>query len=101
MGDNTSVEVKVTSHIADLMPHQDGLNVYASSKDANGIYTIVDYKRADGILYMRSTLSNPDAKGNYQTDTWKFYDAQANVILTKTWALTYDEDGNIVSKVVA
>ena len=77
-------------------------NSYSSNIDANGIYTVVDYKRADGTLYMKSTLSNPDANSNYQTDTWQFFDvAGTTVILTVTWTLTYDADGNVISKVVS
>lgn len=74
---------------------------YASSKDANGIYTVIEYKRVDATLYMKSTLSNIDANGNYQTDTWQFYGTNgATLINTKTWTITYDADGNIISKVV-
>ncbi|MED4570306.1 hypothetical protein P9302_12555 [Brevibacillus agri] len=77
-------------------------NQYASGKDANGIYTVVDFKRVDGTLFMKSTLSNPDANGKYQTNTWQFYNAAGTaVVSTKTWTLTLDADGNIVSKVVA
>ncbi|MGC5328874.1 hypothetical protein [Brevibacillus sp. SYSU BS000544] len=75
---------------------------YASGKDGNGIYTVMDYKRSDGTLYMKSTLSNADASGNYQTMTWNFYNAAGTTIVsTKTWTLTYDADKNIVSKVVS
>lgn len=77
-------------------------NEYASGKDTNGIYTVMEYKRTDGTLYLKSTLSNPDASGNYQTMTWQFYDAAGTSVLsTKTWTLTYDADGKIVSKVAS
>ncbi|SFI89627.1 hypothetical protein [Brevibacillus centrosporus] len=77
-------------------------NQYASGKDANGIYTVVDFKRADGTLFMKSTLTNPDANGKYQTNTWQFYNAAGTAVVnTKTWTITYDADGNAVSKVVA
>ncbi|MGO0058661.1 hypothetical protein ACTID9_01105 [Brevibacillus fluminis] len=72
-----------------------------SSKDASGIYTVVEYRRiADNTLYMRSTLSNPDAKGNYQTDTRVFYKLDgATVDTTVTVTLTYDADGDLLSEV--
>ena len=89
------------SHLADIMPHQSGLNSYASVVDANGIYTVIDYKRANGTLYMKSTLSGGTSP-NYTTDTWKFYDsAGTTVIATKTWTIAYDANGKITSKVVA
>ena len=91
----------LTDHSADTMPHQSGLNLYASGLDANGVYTVCDYKRADNTLYMRSTLSGGTSP-NYTTDTWQFYNAAGTtVISTKTWTLTYDANGKITSKVVA
>lgn len=101
----------LNAHLADIVKHitsaeRDnwngyGLNSYASSKDANGIYTVMDYKRADGTIYMKSTLSGGTSP-NYTTDTWQFYDTDGTtLILTKTWTLTYDADGKITSKVVS
>lgn len=72
-----------------------------ATKDAKGIYTVVNYKRGDGTLYMKSTLSGGTTP-NYTTDTWRFYDASgATVIKTITWTLTYDTDGNVVDSVPA
>lgn len=77
-------------------------NSYSSNKDDNGIFTVVEYKRPDGTLYMKSTLSNPDTEGNYQAMTWKFYDeAGTATVDTVVWNIAYDEDGDIVSKVVS
>ncbi|GED59383.1 hypothetical protein ABER61_16085 [Brevibacillus formosus] len=72
-----------------------------SSKDANGIFKIVEYRRvADNTLYMKSTLSNPDAKGNYQTDTRVYYKTDgATVDSTVTVTISYDADGDVVSEV--
>ncbi|MHB9925631.1 hypothetical protein CF091_19720 [Clostridium botulinum] len=75
-------------------------NSYASGKDSKGVYTIIEYKNKGGALYMKSTLSNADANGNYRTDTWQFYE-NGNVINTIKWTLTYDAESNITSKVVA
>lgn len=77
-------------------------NQFASAKDTNGIYTVSEFKRTDGTLYMKSTLSNADTNGNYQTMTWQFYaDDGTTVTDTKVWAISYDADGNVISKVVA
>ena len=82
------------AHLADYA-------TYASVK-VGDVYTVVDFKRADTTLYLKSTLSNPDANGYYQTDTIKEYDsAGTTVIKTTVWTLTYDADGYIVTKVVA
>ena len=90
------------AHLADYMPHDDETNSYASSIDVNGIYTVVDFKRVDATLYLKSTLSNTDASGNYQTVTWQFYATDGTTLsLTKTWTLTYNIDNLIITKVVA
>ncbi|WP_301171018.1 hypothetical protein [Brevibacillus nitrificans] len=72
-----------------------------SSKDANGIFTIVEYRRvADNTLYMKSTFSNPDAKGNYQTDTRVYYKTDGTTVdRTDIITLLYDADGDVVSEV--
>lgn len=72
----------------------------SASKDATlGIYKIVSYKRPnDNTLYLKATLSNPDANGYYQTDTWEYYDAAGTtVVKTITWTLTYDADGIVLT----
>ena len=90
------------AHLADYMPHDDETNSYASNIDVNGIYTVVDFKRVDATLYLKSTLSNTDASGNYQTVTWQFYATDGTTLnLTKTWTLTYNTDNLIITKVVA
>jgi len=93
---------KLGEQMAHLATKLDNYNSYASNKDANGIYTVVKYKRLDNTLYLKSTLSNPDTNGNYQTDTCQFYDTDgATLVNTITWTIMYDTDGNIVSKVVS
>ena len=78
-----------------------GVNAYNSVADSNGVYTVVDYKRPNGTLFMKSTLSGGTSP-NYTTVTWKYYDtAGSTVILTKTWTITYDVNGRQVSRVVA
>jgi hypothetical protein len=75
------------------------LRVSRSGKDSNGKYTTVEYRRKkDNTLFMRSVLSNPDANGNYQTDTWSIYNAAGNAVIeTVTWTLTYDADGDFIN----
>lgn len=78
------------------------LNMYASGKDVNGVYTVIEYKRTDGTLYMRSTASNPNADGKYQTITVEYFEPDGQTKFDEeVWTITYDVDGNIVSKVVS
>jgi hypothetical protein len=72
---------------------------YKSGKDANGIFTIVEYKRADGTLFARSVLSGGTSP-QYSTRTVTYYAADgATVIDIKTYSLTYDADGDLVNEV--
>lgn len=102
------VNAKVESHkaesmqqIAELEKQLANYNSYASLKDENGIFTVVEYKRTDDTTYMKSTLSNPDTNGNYQTCTWEFYDDVGTTVLYPiTWQITYDGDGGVISEVI-
>ena len=92
----------LVSHMNDYMSHDSELSSYAGGIDANGIYTVVDFKRADNTLYLKSTLSNADVAGNYQLATWQFYQTNGTTLaLTKTWVITYDANGMTVTKVVS
>lgn len=78
------------------------LSEYASAPDAHNIYTVVDFRRANGTLYMRSTLKNPDGIGYYATAELQYYDALGTNPLQKvTWTFTYDSFGQIITKVVS
>jgi hypothetical protein len=74
-------------------------NVYKSGKDSNGIFTIVEYKRADGTLFARSELSGGTSP-QYTTRTITYYDTDGTTVLkTDTFILTYDADGELISEV--
>jgi hypothetical protein len=74
-------------------------NVYKSGKDSNGIFTIVEYKRADGKLFARSVLSGGTSP-QYTTRTVTYYAADGTTVLrTDTYTLTYDTDGDLISEV--
>lgn len=79
--------------------------VDVSSKDAvMGIYKVINYKRpiATPTLYLKATLSVPDANGYYTKDTWQYYDtAGTTVVKTVVWTLTYDVDGIVLTAVPA
>ncbi|BAD74830.1 MULTISPECIES: hypothetical protein [Geobacillus] len=73
--------------------------IYKSGKDSNGIFTIVEYKRADGTLYARSVLSGGTSP-QYTTRTITYYAANGTTVLrTDTYTLTYDTDGDLISEV--
>jgi hypothetical protein len=73
--------------------------VTKSGKDANKIYTTVNYYRPNGgTLYMTSVLSGGTSP-NYTTQTETYYAANGTtVVMTKSYALTYDSDGIVSSE---
>ncbi len=79
----------------------DNYSSHMSDEDINGVFKVVEYKRLDGTLYMKSILSNPDSKGNYRNNTWEFYDETGlNRTRTINWMLTFDKNNRLVSKEV-
>lgn len=86
-------------HQADNTPHREATTVERSGKDSEGIYVILDYKRADGTLFKKSTLSGGTSP-EYTTRTVDFYDTDGVTIAqTVTYSLTYD-DGDLISEVI-
>lgn len=73
---------------------------YRSSKDTNGIYTVVEKKRVDGTLFAKSVFSNPDAEGRPLVRTYTEYGADGitavNILI---FDLVYDNEGDWVSEV--
>lgn len=107
-GVTSPVQAQITGKANVIHTHDDSdikdYQVYASNQDATTyVYKTAQFKRtSDGSLYLQSILTNPDAYGRYQTVTMQYYDiAGTSVISTKTWALTFDALGGIISKIVA
>lgn len=75
-------------------------STYKTNQDANGIYTTVTYKRADGTVYKVSELSNA-VDGNYTTQTITYYQADGvTVDKTEVYTITYNADGDVESEVL-
>lgn len=71
-----------------------------ASVDAKGFYKVCDWLREDGTLYLKTTLSNPDVNGYYQTDTWQYYNASGTAVTkTETFAYTWDARGTKLTEV--
>lgn len=77
------------------------LSIYKTTKDANGIYTTVEWKTKGGVLRRKSVLSSPDANGNYLTQTiTKYAENGTTVTETQVFKPTYDVDGDVVNEVL-
>jgi hypothetical protein len=64
-------------------------------------YRRVEYKRSDGTLYLVTTLENFDARGYYRRMRLDFYNTGGNAIIkTQRYALDYDENGLLYSRVL-
>lgn len=96
-----TIEDQVTTNSNQIVVLSYNYNTYSSNIDSNGIFTTVDYKRSDATLYLNSTLSGGTSP-SYTTDTWTFYQADGTTVdHIVTWTLTYDSNGNVVSKVAS
>lgn len=72
---------------------------YKLNKDANGVFTEVQYKRQDGSLYMKDVLSGGTSP-DYTTRTQTYYRSDNSVIKETNFKLIRDADGDIVSEVI-
>lgn len=77
-------------------------NIAASQQDtAKNVYQVVDYKRKDGTIYMKSTLSTTNAAGQYTRLKNDYYNTTGTLVVkTVTWALNYDARGFATSKTI-
>jgi hypothetical protein len=77
---------------------QQGYKKVKSGKDANKIFTNEKwYRSADNTLFREFILSGGTSP-SYTTLTMKEYAADGTtVIVTKTWTLAYDTDGDLSS----
>lgn len=73
---------------------------YSTNMDSNGIYTNVEWKRANSTTYAKSTLTGTSP--NYSQVTVDYYDAEGTTIInTITWNITYDANDFPYQRVVA
>lgn len=91
--DNTTVE-----SVLDELKRP--LNVYRTNLDAtNNIFVGADYKRTDGTLFKRKTLSNL-TDSNYLVQTINFYATNGTTLnKTEIYDLSYDIYGNLQNEV--
>lgn len=91
-------KTQIDTLLDNIEMHKIPLSIYKSSKDSNGIFTKIEYKRTDGTLYMKEELSGGTSP-KYTTKTITFYDTYGTtVLLTRIYNLSYDEDGALISE---
>ncbi len=96
----TGITAQIASHSQDLAAHGAGMSCYRLHKDSAGVFTETQWKRAGGTLARRTVLSN-GTPPCYTTKTITFYDEDGMTIKAiKEYALTYDEDNDLISEVL-
>ena len=76
-------------------------SIIKSDKDANGVFTTVTYKRADGTVLKTSVLSDADSSGNYTKQTVTYYGLDGSTIdTTEVYTIAYDDAGDVVSEIL-
>lgn len=67
--------------------------------DKDGIYRVLEYRRKDGTLYMKSTLSDLISSRMYTRATLTYFDATGTIPLHDVvWKFQYDINRKIISK---
>ena len=89
---NDTHKTEFDAHLADVATHGEVLSMYRSNKDANDIYTTIEWKRPDGKLAKKSVLSGGTSP-KYTTRAVTYYEADGTTVkLTKTYTITYTDD---------
>jgi hypothetical protein len=97
--ERTDWDAKETPDGARKKVEQTDFKVFKSGKDANGVFTTIEYKRQDDTLAIKSVL-NGGTSPNYTTYTITYYGLDGTTIeKTSTRTLTYDTDGDLISEV--
>ncbi len=86
----------VKTHLADNAPHREAVSIERKNPDDDGIFTLIEFKRADGTLFKTSQLNGTSP---YTTRTVKFYDEEENLVQTIQYSITYSDD-EVVSEVI-
>jgi hypothetical protein len=78
---------------------QTDYKVGKGNKDANGIFTLLEYRRQDNTLVAKSVLSGGTSP-QYTTRTITYYNTTGTAVeKTTVRTLSYDNDGDLVSEV--
>ena len=106
IGDGGTAHPLVTTTVAGFMSSEDkdmlqSLRKYRSGYDSvPKIYTVVEYKRKDGTLFMKSVLSSK-VGSNYTVDTQTYFALNGTTVRkTEIYDITYDSDGSPVNEVL-
>ena len=93
------VQTRINAHKNDNTPHCEAVTLYRKNKDENGIYTLLEWYRADETLFKTSELEGESPQ--YDTRRVKFYAEDGQTLVQEiVYTLTYDENGELISEVI-
>ncbi|WP_256737436.1 hypothetical protein [Bacillus albus] len=92
-------QAKVSELTAKIREYGLRLTPRRSNKDENDIFTVTEYKMANGTVRKRSVLSNPNAYGSYVLRTETEYFENGTIQKVTLLDLIYDADGNFIDEV--
>lgn len=76
------------------------LSIERKNPDADGVYTLIEWRRPDGTLYKKSELSG-GAPPQYSTRTVTYYAADGETAVKQVvYSIIYNDSGELVSEVV-
>lgn len=93
------LDEELNSHKNDNTPHREAATLHRKNKDENGIYTCLEWYRADGTLFKTSELEGESPQ--YATRRVRFYAEDGQTLVQEiVYILTYDENGELISEVI-
>lgn len=100
-----NLQAQITQIVSDIklanIASGNALSVTRLNKDDRDIFAMMEWRRKNGTLAKRSTLSNPDVDGYYRRQTIEYFSESGLVVtLTEVYAISYDADGMVVSEVL-
>ena len=80
----------------------DGLSVYRTGRDANGIFVTTTWKRTDGTTAKTAVFSLPDGSSRYTRRIDTIYDLNGTTILVqRTFFLSYNGFDEVIQEELA
>lgn len=90
----------VDAHYRDFFAHGADLSLYKLNKDSFGVFTELQWKRADGTLARKVVLSNGTPPYYTLKTVTCYLDDGITISGQREYAITYDVDNDLISEVL-
>jgi hypothetical protein len=95
-----TVRSAAAAHVQDLSAHGRDFSFYKLDKDSTGVFTQLQWKRADGTLARKVVLSEGTPPEYTLKTVTDYQEDGITVKEQKEYTLTYDDDHDLVSEVL-